>query len=346
VPLDGSGVELSRRFYAEVVSPLLLHRWPGLPHAAARIGSGSDVLALDDEMSRDHDWGLRLTVLVPPELCYPVLDLLDDHLPQSYNDLPVAFAFSGSDEVRHRVEVDSPTAYATSRLGVDPRTSLATSDWLSFTGQAVLELTAGPVFVDTDGALTDIRRILGWYPHDLWCYVVACDWQRLDEELPLMSRAGDRGDDLGSRVIAARLVDVAIHLGFMVERRWPPYAKWRGTMFAQLPRASYASPHLAAVLNAATWQERQSHFAKALDKLASVQGDVGLPTVDSATAPFWDRPYLRVASGLVGPVIAQIVDNSVRALPRGLGSIEQRSSNVNLLVDAHHRRDHTPPSSP
>lgn len=324
---------------------MLLHRWPGLPHAAARIGSGSDVLTLDDEMSHDHDWGLRLTVLVPPELCRPVLNLLDGQLPQTYAGLPVAFAFSGSDEIRHRVEVDSPSEFTTSRLGVDPRTALTSSDWLSFTGQAVLELTAGPVFVDTDGALTSIRAALGWYPHDLWRYVVACDWQRLDEEMPLMSRAGDRGDELGSQVIAARLVDVAMHLGFMIERRWPPYAKWRGTMFARLPRASHASPHLAAVLHAATWQERQSHLANALDQLVSIQRGAGLATVDSATAPFWKRPYLHIAPGFVDSLIAEITDESVLALPRGLGSIEQRSSNVNLLVDAHHRRKHIPPSS-
>lgn len=51
-----TGTDLARRYYDEVVEPILLGRWPGLPHAAGRLGSGSDVLGLDDATSRDHDW--------------------------------------------------------------------------------------------------------------------------------------------------------------------------------------------------------------------------------------------------------------------------------------------------
>lgn len=156
-----------------------------------------------------------------------------------------------------------------------------------------------------------------------------------------MSRAGDRGDELGSRVIAARLVEVAMHLGFMLERRWPPYAKWRGTAFGQLPLVSQAGSELSAVVQAATWRERQSHLARALDVLASIQARVGLPSSSSATSAFWDRPYLHISENLIDVVLDSISDESVRELPRGLGSIEQRTSNVDLLVAPHHRRCHT-----
>jgi hypothetical protein len=61
---DLRGAELARRFLTGVVEPLLSQALPGLRYAAARLGSGSDVLGLDDEMSRDHDWGCRLTLLV------------------------------------------------------------------------------------------------------------------------------------------------------------------------------------------------------------------------------------------------------------------------------------------
>ena len=61
------GLELSRRFYWEAVRPVLDGLWPGLPHAAALIGAGSETLGFDDEMSTDHGWGPRLQLLLRPE---------------------------------------------------------------------------------------------------------------------------------------------------------------------------------------------------------------------------------------------------------------------------------------
>ncbi len=49
-----------------------------------------------------------------------------------------------------------------------------------------------------------------------------------------MGRAADRGDELGLRNIAARLVDITMHLAFVLSRRWAPYSKWRGTMSRSL----------------------------------------------------------------------------------------------------------------
>jgi hypothetical protein len=56
---DLPGAELARAFHADVVAPLLARAAPRLRYAAGRLGSGSDVLGLDDAMSRDHDWGCR-----------------------------------------------------------------------------------------------------------------------------------------------------------------------------------------------------------------------------------------------------------------------------------------------
>jgi hypothetical protein len=211
-------------------------------------------------------------------------------------------------------------------------------DWLSLTGQSVLDVVAGAVFEDQTGQLTRLREALAWYPDEIWRYLVACDWQRLDQELPLMGRAGDRGDELGSRTIAARLVDIAVHLGFMLSRSWPPYSKWRGTVFGRLTGCSSIATDLVGVLDARHWRDRQSALVDVLNALVHLQESTGLPAPGSAVEPFWDRPYLRLESSLVPALLDTLGDPAILALPVGVGSVEQHSDNVDVLVDVDRRR--------
>lgn len=334
---DG-GIALARAYWADVVRPLLEDICPGLPRAVARIGCGSDVLGLDDEMSRDHDWGLRLQVLVPPDSRAEVAAGLEARLPDSYAAHPTRMVLTGRTEPISGVDVLAVDDLWRARLGFDPRSrTTAVTDWLSLTGQAALELTAGAVFEDSDGGLTALRSSLSWYPDDLWRRLVATDWRRLDQELPLLQRAGQRGDDLGSRMIAARLVDVAIHLGFLLCRRWAPYPKWRGTLFQRLPLDPACRTELARALAADSWQARRDGLAAALDCLAEHQHQAGLATAGPACVPFWDRPFLQIDPRLSTPPLGD-TDDALRALPAGLGSIEQRTDNVDLLVDVGLRR--------
>ncbi len=329
--MDGRG--LAQAYYDDVVGPLLAAKWPSLPHAAGRLGGGSDVLGLDDATSRDHDWGLRLTLLVDETDRDEVDAHLAAELPETYAGLPTRFPFTGQTESIHHVEVHSAAGFVRGRLGFDPRDGLSTIDWLTVTGQAVLEVTGGPVFVDRAGEISAVRERLQWYPDDVWRYVLACDWLRLAEEMPLMGRAGDLGDDLGSRVIAARLVDVAVHLAFMIERQWPPYSKWRGTLFTRLACAREVGDALRKTLKADHWRYRQQQFARALEHLLNRQRVVGLPAPGPATVDFWDRPYLHPNGAIVDALLADAPD-----LPRGRGCVEQRTDNVAVLVDPAARR--------
>lgn len=333
-----TGAQLSRTYFEQVMRPAVETRWPGLPYAAARLGSGSDVLGLDDATSRDHDWGLRLNLLVPAEVVADVDAHLAAHLPESFAGHPTRFATTWDPLVRHRVQVETARDLAVSRLGVDPTRALTVDDWLALTGQAVLEVTAGEVFVDAAGELAGIRRRLEWYPDDVWRHVVATDWARLAQELPFVGRAGERGDELGSAVVAARLAGVAMHLGHLLERRWPPYAKWLGTSFVRLPRAGAAAEPLLAAVRADDWRAREEGLVGAVRVLGRLQEQVGLPTVDDPVEPFWGRPYRGVREAVVVALEQSITDPAVRRLPRGVGSAEQWSDNVDVLTAAHLRR--------
>ncbi|MBE1875281.1 DUF4037 domain-containing protein [Myceligenerans pegani] len=338
LPGGRRGLALARDYLRNVVRPLLEERCPGVAYAAARVGAGSEVLGLDDAMSRDHDWGLRLQLFVAQARVGPVRAALEVHLPESFRGLPTRIHYSGSPGPALGIDVLTVSGFARERLGFDPRNEPTVGDWLSVTGQAALETVAGEVFDDGPGDLTRLRRALTWHPDDVWRYVVACDWQRLDQELPLLGRTGDRGDELGSRTIAARLADVAVHLAFLLSRTWAPYPKWRGTMLRALPVAPLILDPLEATLRASSWEERGDALRVVLERLARLQADAGLPSRPSPVVPFWDRPYLHIEPALVPALFDSVTDPAVRSLPAGVGSIEQRTDNVDVLVDARRRR--------
>lgn len=333
----GSGAALAKTYFEQVVGPLLERCAPALPYAAARLGSGSDVLGFDDEQSRDHDWGLRLTLLVEGGRAAEIDALLEQELPPAWRGLPTRFETTWEPVVRQRVEVASAADFAASRLGLDASRPLGVPDWLSLTGQAILEVTAGPVFHDSPGALTAIRERLSWYPRDVWMYALAADWHRLGQELPDVGRAGLRGDEDGSAVIAARQVRTVLHLAHLLHRRWPPYGKWLARSAVRLPGGGELRRTVLDVLTARHWRQRQEALAAAADLLATAQGRIGLPTLHPATEAFYDRHHVGLRA-LPELLSAQITDPEVRSLPAGVGTAEQISDNVTVLVDAAARR--------
>ena len=330
-----SGRELAEHFHREAVRPILAELLPPGSWAAARLGSGSDVLGLDDAVSQDHDWGCRLTVVLTAPRAGSV-DRIDEALeralPGSFSGRPVRFATTWDPQVRHRVEVVTASDLAVSRLGLDPTRGLQPADWLVLTGQSVLEVTAGPIFEDSPGVLAPLHAALRWYPHDVWLYVLASGWSRLTQEMPFVGRAADVGDDIGSHVLSARLVRDVMHLAFLLERRWPPYAKWLGTAFRDLPLGPPLAPTLEEALSPGGWRLREAGLATALDQLRERQRELGLPVAAEAVIPFHDRPYRTANPEMATALVAAITDPEVTALPVGLGSVEQWSDNVDLLT--------------
>jgi hypothetical protein len=58
------GLDLSEAFYLEVVRPAWDVAFSGVPHSAAQLGTGSDVLGYDTARSTDHGWGARVLIFV------------------------------------------------------------------------------------------------------------------------------------------------------------------------------------------------------------------------------------------------------------------------------------------
>jgi Domain of unknown function (DUF4037) len=321
------GLELAHGFYRSVVAPLI----GGVPHSAALLGWGSDVLAQDTPRSTDHGWGPRLQLFVAATDVASLDARLEETLPQEYGGWPVRF---GWDEypVTKQVEVTTLAAWLVERLGVDPRGELTNRDWLALPQQLLLEVTAGAVFHDGLGALVPLRERLRWYPDEVWLWLLACQWRRIEQEEAFVGRTAEVGDELGSRVLAARLVRDLIRLTFLLERRYAPYSKWLGTAFRSLAAAEALEPALAAALAADDYGAREAALAAAVEDLARRHNELGLTDEVAPTVrPFHSRPFLVLGSGrFVEACLARISDPWLRALPL-VGGIDQWVDSTDVL---------------
>lgn len=323
--------------------PIVERNFGDLEHTAALIGHGSDVLGLDDERSQDHHWGPRV------QLFLRNLDAAEDLRQTLADQLPTSFAgfsthFGPTEEpgtvaiaelevgpVNHAIETLLLGDYVRTELGVDALQSFEVPDWLATPTQRLLEFTSGEVFSDAIGELTQLRKRLIWYPHDVWLLVMASHWRRIAQLEHFVGRTGSRGDDLGSRVIAAWLVRDLMRLALLQERRYPPYWKWLGSAYAELNRPEGKA--LAAALAAENWQAREATLVEAYEAVARRHNELDVTEpVDPTVRAFWSRPFqVLFADRFVDSLRAAITDPAVGAIDHETGSVDAISDNTDFL---------------
>jgi len=194
-------------------------------------------------------------------------------------------------------------------------------------------LTSGRVFHDGLGQLVPLRARLRYYPDDVWLYLLAAQWRRIGQEEAFMGRCGQVGDDLGSRLIAARLVRDLMRLCFQMERRYAPFVKWFGSAFAQLDCAADLVPTFRCVLEANSWEERQTHLSIAYEFVAKMHNSLGVTEpLSTKVTHFHRRPFLVIhADRFVDAIRAAIRSSEVLSLPEHLGSIDQFVDSTDAL---------------
>jgi len=266
------GLTLAHGFYEEIVAPLLV----GTEHSAALLGTGSDVLGFDTERSTDHDWGPRLQVFVAGADVSQVRNAVERGLPDAFQGWPTRYGWDAYPVTQH-VEVHELGVWLREKFGFDPRESISTRGWLTVPQQFLLEVTAGGVFHDGLGELVPAQEALAWYPDDIWLWLLACQWRRIDQEEPFVGRAAEVGDELGSRIVAARLVRDAVRMCFLQERRYAPYSKWLGSAFRRLEAFDALKDPLLDVLAAVDYETREAALLEVVTTLAAGTTRSGSP---------------------------------------------------------------------
>jgi hypothetical protein len=204
-------------------------------------------------------------------------------------------------------------------------------DWLTFPSQHLSTIAHGRVFHDSlETRIQSIRTQLSFYPRDVWLYLIGCCWQRIGQEEHLMGRAGQAGDELGSTLIANRIVRDVMRLIFLLEKQFYPYAKWFGTAVRQWTvHGQHFEPILRRVQLANSWLERQVHLTDAYQQLTALVNKTFSNTSTSLSlrlvtqvSQFHTRPFQVIhGESIANAIFSQIDSNDIRQLPK-IGSTD------------------------
>jgi hypothetical protein len=343
------GLKLSRLFYRKAVKPILDRHFPGLRYSATLIGYGSEVLGFDTPLSRDHHWGPRMLLFLSeedaPKLRERIDETLGKNLPYEFLGYSTNFGKTEPNGIRHQerittghvhhmINIYSPRGFFKARLGSDVFEKISIFDWLTFSQQRLLELTSGEVFHDGI-ELKKIRRKLNWYPRDIWLYLLAAQWTKISQEEAFVGRTGDVGDELGSRIVATRIVRELIKLSFLMERHYAPYSKWLGSAFTKLKIAKSLEPVLSEVLTASSWKERESALSRAYTIVVKKHNSLKITKrlyVD--TTNYFGRPYLVIHADQIAIAISRAIrDPQVRKIRTWVGAIDQFTDSSDVIQD-------------
>jgi hypothetical protein len=351
VPAFIPGLQLSEAFYRETVRPILDAQFPGLAYAAALIGYGSDVLGYDTERSTDHGWGPRCSLFLPDADAEtyrgPIDEAMQARLPPTFRGYPTRFSRGAAGvlqtdaPVQHYVLIASLPAFLIQQLGFDPMQEISAVDWLVCPQQVLIEATRGAVFHDGFDVLTAARQRLAYYPDEVWRAMLAAQWQRISQEEAFVGRCGEVGDEIGSAIVAARLVREIMRLCFLMERQYAPYSKWLGTAFSRLTCGPALTPALRDVLHATMWQERQQPLGVAYEYLARMHNALGITApLDPRSGHYHGRPFKEQegrpftvihAERFADAIRQTITDSMLRDTASFTGGIDQWVDSTDLL---------------
>jgi hypothetical protein len=345
------GLKLCRLFYQKEVRTILRKEFPNLRYSAALLGWGSEVLGFDTPMSRDHHWGPRVILFLGPEdyskLRDTISESLSNNLPHEFMGYSTNFGQPEPNGVRHAVKIKrGPVnhmihifglSFFQVRLGFDPSKKIEVTDWLTAPQQRLLETVSGEVYHDGLRQLRKIRAKLRFYPRDVWLYLLAAQWTKISQEEAFVGRAGDIGDELGSQVVAARLVREIMKLAFLMEKQYAPYSKWLGTAFGRLKVGKELTPVLRGVLLAKTWKAREKKLAQAYSIVARQHNALKITrALPTEATKYYGRPYLVIhADTFAHSINEAIKDPEVKSITPNIGSIDQFTDSTDVIQQLH-----------
>lgn len=272
------GIELCEAFFHDLAKPILDANFPNLQYSAGLIGYGSDVLGYDDAVSTDHMWGPRFYLFLEQEdieMKEQIFHVFSENLPYTYKGYSVNFtlpdpndggvqhpAFISKGNVNPLIFIYTFRDFLEEQLGTADLDHISPLQWLAFSEHRLLSLVSGKFFVDCLNCVEFISKIQ-FYPQDVKIYLIASNWEIISSEQAFMKRCGACGDEIGSRVICARIVERLMRLVFLYQDTYAPYSKWFGTAFSKLNIDAKIKETIQSALSADDLTERENKLIEA-----------------------------------------------------------------------------------
>ena len=212
------GLELCKSYYENIGAPELKRLFPEvMGRAAAGLsGQGSDCLGLDDEISRDHDFGPGFCLWLSDEDFEKYgaeLQKAYDALPRSYMGFERKPTHTGA----QRVGVMRTSDFYRYYIGC-PGVPDTLMRWVRIQEHFLATCTSGEVFEDGLGEFSAIRNgLLPCYPEDVRL-------KKLAARAATMAQSGQynyhrlmrRGDVFGARLALAEFLNAALSMLYML----------------------------------------------------------------------------------------------------------------------------------
>ena len=246
---DADTLFVSRTFYERYGSRMIREQFPAYESriAVGLVGEGSECFGFDDEISRDHDFGLGFCMWLNEEDYKAV----GSDLQMAYRNLieTEGAAFSESvwgkpltlsnQRFEGRRGVMEIGAFYGNTLRLQPSLDLIIGKqyWVYAEPKWLATAVNGEVFRDDAGLFSSVRKtIKDFYPEKIYLY-------RLADQLHLFSHGGQsnyprmmaRKDIVAARLCIDQTLQAAMQTAYLLAREYPPYYKWIFRGLKKLP---------------------------------------------------------------------------------------------------------------
>ncbi len=266
------GLELARRYYTEFGEPMLKRDFPELlPFiAVGLVGSGSECLGYDDDISADHDFEPGFCIFIP----HNIDSKTEFALERAYAKLPREFmgyercALSPVGETRHGVIRTSD--FFIRKVG-SPDGILSLEEWFSLPDYALTEALGGEIFYDGLGEITAIRERLSQMPNDV-------KLKKLAGNLLLMAQSGQynygrcisRGETGAAQLAVIEFVKSTMQTIFLLNGKYMPYYKWSFRALRELERFGEFAFSLEYLISSENTEQNATLKSDMIEDIASL----------------------------------------------------------------------------